>query len=333
MAYLADLTREENRAKSMAVIGITIGASFVFSLILGPALQGLIGVPGIFWLTAAGALVATGLVLAGLPKPTGALPVSAAGGEFHRILRDGQMMRLNAGVFVLHFAMTAIFVALPHEIVVHENLSVSSHWKIYLPTMLAGFVLMVPFLRGANRPGHSRRALLVGMAALVVAEAMLAFGRTNTLGLGIALTVFFAGFSLLEAMQPSLVSRLAPGRARGAASGVYATAQFLGAFAGGAAGGALLSVSDATSVFVVVGSVLLIYLIATFSMPEPRLFATRELRVGTQSPRDAEALATRLAAIPGVMEAIVMGEVGVAYLKIDDRVLDPATLVPFAVAS
>lgn len=330
MAYLADLTRDENRAKSMAVIGVTIGASFVLSLILGSPLNGLIGVPGIFWLTAAGAIAAIFLVAIGLPKPVGAQAEAAQRGDLGHVLRDGQMMRLNAGVFVLHLALTAIFVALPHEIVVHEHLPASSHWKIYLPTMLTGFVLMIPLLRGARRPGGSRRALLAGMAALVVAEGVLAFGREATLGLGIALTVFFAGFSLLEAMQPSMVSRLAPGRARGAASGVYATAQFLGAFAGGALGGALLSVTDATGVFLAVGAVLFVYLLATFSMPEPRLFATREVRVGPQSPRAAELLAARLAAIPGVTEAIVMGEVGIAYLKVDDRMFDPTRLEPFA---
>ncbi len=330
MAYLADLTREENRAKSMAVIGMTIGASFVFSLILGSPLQGVIGVPGIFWLTAAGAIAAMVLVISGLPRPTGALPTAADGGEMRRILRDGQMARLNLGVFVLHFAMTAMFVVLPHEIVVHEGLAASSHWKIYLPTMLGGFVLMLPFLRGARQPGGSRRALLAGMAALVTAEGALALARETTLGLGIALTIFFAGFSLLEAMQPSLVSRLAPGRARGAASGLYATAQFLGAFAGGAIGGALLSVANATGVFLTVGAVLFLYFLATYSMPEPRLLATRELRVGVQSPGAAEALAARLAAIPGVAEAIVMGEAGIAYLKVDDRVLDLVQLEPFA---
>ncbi len=329
MAYLADLTRDENRAKSMAVIGMSIGASFVVSLILGAPLNGLIGVTGIFWLTAAGALGAIMLVAIGLPRPIGAHAEAPQSGDLGRVLRNGQMMRLNAGVFVLHLALTAIFVVLPHEIVALEHLPVSSHWKIYLATMLIGFVLMTPLLRGARKPGGSRRALLAGMLALIVAEAVFAFGRDTTLGLSIALTIFFAGFSLLEAMQPSMVSRLAASRARGAASGVYATAQFLGAFTGGALGGALLSVTDATGVFLAVGAIMIAYWLATFSMPEPPLLTTREIQVGRQSPAASEALAARLAAIPGVDEAIVLGDTGIAYLKVDARQLDTKRLEEF----
>jgi MFS family permease len=232
-------------------------------------------------------------------------------------------------VFVLHLALTAIFVVLPHEIVALEHLPVSSHWKIYLATMLAGFVLMMPLLHGARKPGGSRRALLAGMLALIVAEVLLAFERDTTLGLSIALTIFFGGFSLLEAMQPSMVSRLASSRARGAASGVYATAQFLGAFTGGVLGGALLSVTDATGVFLTVGAIMIAYWLATFSMPEPPLLTTREIQVGRQSPAASEALAARLAAIPGVAEAIVLGDAGIAYLKVDARQFDAKRLEEF----
>lgn len=45
--------------------------------------------------------------------------------------------------------------------------------------------------------------------------------------LGLLLLVFFSGFNMLEASQPSLVSRQAPPQARGMALGVYNTLQSL----------------------------------------------------------------------------------------------------------
>src|SRR3989441_11045384 len=48
---------------------------------------------------------------------------------------------------------------------------------------------------------------------------------------------FFVAFNVLEAMLPSLVSRMAPSRGRGVAIGVYNTTQTLGGFFGGLLGG------------------------------------------------------------------------------------------------
>ncbi|HAJ14533.1 MAG TPA: MFS transporter, partial [Comamonadaceae bacterium] len=49
--------------------------------------------------------------------------------------------------------------------------------------------------------------------------------------------------------QPSLVSRLAPAYARGAALGIYNTLQSVGFFVGGAAGGWLVRAHGASGLF------------------------------------------------------------------------------------
>jgi MFS family permease len=333
MAMVADLTREEQRSKAMAVIGMTIGASFVLSLILGPVLDGMIGVPGIFWLTGALALVAIGVVLFGLPTPVRRERDRARNlrVEFGRILRDTQLLRLDAGVFVLHLVMTAMFVVLPAGIVQTLNLEPAAHWKLYLPAMLLGFFGMLPFLIYANRQNATRPVLAGAVAVLIGAQVVFLFAERTQVGLVLGMFLFFLSFNLLEAMLPSLISRLAPSESKGAAIGVYSTAQFLGAFAGGALAG-LISGYGATGVFLLTTGVIAFWLLLVLSMREPRLLSTRQIHVGAQSAPQAEKLAMKLAAVPGVAEAIVIAEEGVAYLKVDPRTLDKKTLESFSVS-
>jgi MFS family permease len=335
MALVSDLTREEQRTKAMAIIGMTIGASFVVSLILGPVLDGLIGVPGIFWMTGILAFVGIGIILFAVPTPVRIERVRSRNlrEEFLKILRDGQLLRLDAGIFVLHLVMTAMFVVLPQAIVQYLNLEAAKHWELYLPVMLAGFAAMIPFLILANRRRGVTRATLGGsVGVLILAQLTIYFLHHTVIGLISGLWLFFAAFSLLEAMLPSLVSRLAPGESKGAAIGVYSSSQFLGAFAGGALGGLLSGLYGAGGVFLLAAGVLGVWLLLIVSMREPRLLATRELRVGVQTAAQAEKLARKLAAVPGVAEAIVIAEEGVAYLKVDPHALDKKRLESFSVS-
>jgi MFS family permease len=330
MATVADLTREEQRAKAMAAVGMTIGGTFVLSLVVGPLLHGRIGVPGIFWLTGALAIVAIGALYRFLPTP-----VRVAAGrrdlrrDFGRILRNRQLLALDAGIFVLHLTMTAMFVVLPLVIVRELGLAGADHWAIYLPVMLVGFLAMVPFLILANRR-HRHRAVMAGaIAVLALAQLLLVFGQQSLYGLVTGLTLFFAAFSLLEAQLPSLVSRLAPAANKGAAIGVYSSAQFFGAFAGGTLGGLLHGVAGFDAVFWMAAGVLALWLVLVLTLPEPQLLASHQIRVGNQSPRQAASLAERLGRVPGVAEAVVVAEEGMAYLKIDARVLDKKHLEQF----
>lgn len=332
MAMVADLTREEQRSKAMAAIGMSIGASFVLSLILGPVLDGLIGVPGIFWITGLFALLAIGIILFAVPTPV--RTQKRAGSlrkDFGRILRDRQLLRLDAGVFVLHLVMTAMFVVLPGSIVQTMDLPSAAHWKLYLPAMLLGFLGMLPFLIHANRQQATRRVLTGGVAMLIAAQAVFFLFADNKIGLVAGLFLFFLSFNLLEAMLPSLISRLAPSESKGAAIGVYSTAQFLGAFAGGALAG-LVSGYGAQGVFLLTGGALTVWWLLALSMREPRFLTSKQLNVGTQSVTQAEKLARKLAAVPGVTEAIVIAEEGVAYLKVDPNALDHKRLQSFSVS-
>ncbi len=334
MALVADLTREEQRNKAMAIVGMTIGTTFILSLIIGPVLDGLIGVPGIFWLTAILTIAAVGVVLFWVPTPVRSQKRKnhSTRGEFAKILRNTQLLRLDAGIFFLHLSMTAMFVVLPQAVVRYLGLAVNRHWELYLPIMLAGFIAMIPFLMIANRKRRTRVVLTGGVVMLVVSQLLFYFMHDMAIGLIMGLWLFFGSFSLLEAMLPSLVSRIAPVESKGAAIGVYSSSQFFGAFAGGTLGGGLYGMFGIGVVFLTTAAALTIWVLLAATMTEPHFFSTRQIRVGEQTPSAAEHLARKLSGIPGVAEAIVIAEEGVAYLKVDKHVLDEKNLEQFAVS-
>lgn len=327
MALVADLTREEQRNKAMAIIGVSIGAAMMFSLVLGPVLAGVISVQGIFWLTAGLSLIAVVVLLVGVPTPVRSARAASVGRwqQFAVILRDGQLLRLDAGIFVLHMVITALFLVLPHTVVTVLGLPASAQWKLYLPVMIAGVIGMIPFLLVAGR--ERMRAVLVGaILTLLASQVMLYAGHTSAMWLVLSLGIFFTAFNLLEATLPSLISRVAPPDSKGAAIGIYSASQFLGAFVGGAVGGVVLGNYGVGGVFVFTALGAVAWLVLAASMPALNLLASRTFNVGQQDPERAERLARALSAVPGVAEAVVLGEEGVAYLKVDTRTLDESQL-------
>jgi len=236
IAFAADLTHESQRTKVMAIIGSTIGAMFGLSFVLGPFLARGIGVPGIFALTGVLCIVAMAVVRFAVPDA----PPSTAGAapaSFGSVLRDGELARLNVGIFALHAVLMAMFVVVPVALV-RAGLPAADHWWVYLSTVTAGFLLMLPGVVGPLAM-RDRAVFLASIVIVGISLGVLAAGLDRVGAIVAALVIFFAGFNVLEAKLPALVSRAAPRGARGAATGVYSSVQFLGTFAGAAAGGAL----------------------------------------------------------------------------------------------
>jgi len=233
VALAADLTREQHRTKVMAMIGAMIGFSFALSLVAAPALYDTIGMAGLFGVVGVLALGAIGVVRLVVPEPP-PQPRARPGGTARAVLHP-ELLRLNAGIFVLHVAQMAMFVVLPLRMV-EAGLAVADHWKLYLPVVLVSFALMVPPILFADRRNRPKPILIGCIVLLVAVEAALSMVE-GVAAYAAALLVFFVAFNVLEAMLPSLVSRIAPAHARGMAIGVYNTTQTLGLFFGGLLGG------------------------------------------------------------------------------------------------
>ncbi len=269
IAMAADLTRVEHRAKTMAMIGSTIGLSFAVSLIASPWLNRVIGVPGIFALTGVLALAAMLVVWRCIPDPPVTPPAPGrALKDFWNVLKDPQLARLNWGIFALHAVLMALFIVMPFSLR-DAGLAVAQHWKVYLPVMLGSFVLMLPPIMQAGKPELLRRWFIAAVALLLASHLALPWLGGNLWLLSFFLLAFFAPFNALEAMLPTLTTRLAPAHAKGTAIGLYSSIQFFGTFLGAAGGGFLYEHWGAISVMVFDAVLLAIWLILALGMKVP----------------------------------------------------------------
>ncbi|WP_345881493.1 MFS transporter [Shewanella algae] len=321
LALAADLTRDEQRTKVMAIIGMCIGFSFALSLLVGPVVAQHLGVSGLFALTAGLALLGMLIVQLLVPNPVAHAPkgdTMAEPGKLKNMLKDPQLFRLDAGIFILHLVLTAVFVALPLDLV-DAGLAKEKHWMLYFPAFVGAFFLMVPLIiigvKRNNTKGMFQLALLIMLAALL---AMALFSHTLWV-LAVAIVAFFTGFNYLEASLPSLIAKFCPVGAKGSAMGVYSTSQFLGAFCGGLLGGGAYQIMGAAGVFTVAVVLLIIWLALTLGMKNPVLLKSYTLEAQVNGREHAQKMAAELSALQGVAEAIVVLEEKVAYLKVNDQ--------------
>jgi len=269
-ALLADLTRDNVRTKAMALVGASIGLMFALSLVVSPVIAAHIGLSGLFVLTAVLALLGTAVVVWGVP----AEPVvhkDAARGGLRQVLSSPALLRLNIGVFVLHAVQLAMWVAIP-AFLVQAGLAKDDHWQIYLPAVLGSFVLMGGVFP-LERRGYLRAVFLSAIALIALVQVALLWvssGAPSITTLAWLLFAFFCGFNVLEATQPSLVSRIAPASSRGAAMGVYNTLQSLGFFAGGLMGGQLVKSYGTQGLFLTCAALMVIWLVVAWPMVAPK---------------------------------------------------------------
>jgi predicted MFS family arabinose efflux permease len=335
MALAADLTREQNRTKAMAVIGMSIGLAFAVSLVLGPLLNTWIGVPGIFWLTALLALAGILVVIFLVPNPDKTAThrdTSPVRDQFSRVLRNADLLRLDIGILLLHMMLTAVFIAVPLTLRDVTGIAVENHWMVYLPVVLLAMVLMVPFIVIAEKRRKMKQVFLLAILAIGMAQIGFILFKTTLLGFGLALLLFFVAFNLLEASLPSLISKMAPAESKGTAMGVYSTSQFSGAFLGGMLGGWVYGQYQLVGVFLFGSAAALLWLLLASGMRQPGYLSSYLIKVGVLEPASAQQLQARLSGLPGVGEAVVMAEEGIAYLKVDTQCVDFALLDEFSVA-
>ncbi len=271
-ALLADQTRDEVRTKSMALVGASIGLMFALSLVAAPLLVAYTGLSGLFVMTGSLALIGIAVVILWVP----AEPLKHKNqprGSLAEVLRLPALLRLNFGVFVLHAVQLAMWMAVP-ALLVEAGLSRDHHWWVYLPAVLASFVVMGATLFPLEKRGYLRAVFLSAVGLITLVQAgfwALSTSSPNQTALAVLLFVFFCGFNVLEASQPSMVSKVAPAHSRGAAMGVYNTLQSLGFFAGGAIGGYLVKAVGPQGLFAVCAGCMLVWLLVAWPMQAPKV--------------------------------------------------------------
>lgn len=329
MALAADLTREEHRTKAMAAIGMTIGVTFALSLIIAPALNRLIGVPGIFVMTGVLALLAMVVVYRIIPDPVVSRfhsDTEAVPGRFNNVLHDPELLRLDFGVFALHAVLMALWLVVPLSLR-NAGLAADQHWQVYFPVLVLSMAMIIPAIIYGEKKAKLKQVFVISVGVLLASQVLLAYAFNSLWGTATALLVFFAAFNLLEATLPSLISKIAPVGAKGTAIGVYSSVQFLGTFVGATAGGYLYQHFGSSALFGFCGSLLALWLMFAATMKAPAAVRTKMYHVQEMDTGAASGLTRQLAALPGVHEALVLASEGVAYLKVDMRGFDEQGVV------
>jgi len=329
MALAADLTLEQNRTKIMATIGISIGISFGIAMVLGPILAAVVGLSGIFWFTAVLATIGIVILHKVVPQPKkvtihkDAEPIPALMGK---VLKDGQLLRLDFGIFCLHLVMTAMFVVLPLLMRGKLGIAAEDHWMVYLPVLGLSVVAMVPFIIIAEKKRKMKTVFVSAVATLSFASIGLYLFSGHLWGMVASLFIFFTAFNLLEASLPSLISKIAFAGGKGTAMGVYSSAQFFGAFCGGLMGGLVWNHYGLSEVFLVCAGILFVWALVAFSMKSPRHMSSLLKHVVVETAEQAQEITDKLLAIKGVLDVGISVDDSTAYLKVDNEFLDEAAL-------
>ena len=264
-AWLADATRPEVRTRAMAMVGGSIGLSFALALVAAPLIVGAGGLSGLFWSIALLGVVCLLVARFVVPVvPLAAKPAQPA--RAMQVFTHTDLLRLNFGVFCLHLIQVAMFVVIPPLFIKLGGFSSAELWKVYLPVIFGSFIFMVPLIFVAEKKRAHRAMLRLAVAGLVVVFALLPWATQGFYLLAAGLTAFFVMFNVLEALQPSLVSRVAPPELKGLALGFYNTAQAAGLFLGGSLGGILVVWGGASAVFWAACALSALWLLVTWGM-------------------------------------------------------------------
>lgn len=323
MAFVADLTRESQRTKAMAITGITIGFSFSAAMLIGPVLTTWLSVSNLFYLAAILGVIA--IIVLYYAVPTAATlswhrDTEPEFKSFIKLLVSPELAKLNVGIFLLHAIFTASFVVIPMSLRL-AGWEASTQWHIYLPALLTAFVASLFCIGMAEKKQQIKAYFLSGIIVIAASEFLLFLDSSNILFTALGICLFFSGFSLLEAFLPSLISRTAPAARKGSALGIYSCSQFLGIFIGGVLGGWLYGKFSFSGVYLFCAALTLFWLMLACFMQAPRILVTQMWRIHPSTQQTWDNIAAKLHVIPGMVEVTFIAEDGMAYLKMERKTL------------
>jgi MFS family permease len=320
MALLSDLTREQNRTKAMAFIGISFGITFAIAMVLGPIITHAWGLHALFWAIAVLTIFGIIITVAVVPSPATHIlnrESSMVKGSFGKVLSNAKLLKLNFGILCLHVLLMSSFVVLP-QVMEHAGFPPSEHWRVYLVTMLTSFVAVIPVIIYAEKKRHMKQVFMGCVAVLLLAEIVLWAAGLHLWAVIAGIQLFFLAFNVMEAILPSLISKESPAGYKGTAMGLYSTSQFIGVAIGGSLGGYVYGQEGAGAVFLVCAAIAVIWLLVSSTMTEPPYVSSLRITLSELAVKDS-ALQARILAQPGVAEAVVVPEEFSAYVKVDTK--------------
>lgn len=321
MALLSDVTREEQRSKAMAFMGMSIGLSFVVAFSTGPWLTAQVGISGLFWVTTIMGVLAM-LMLLLIPKVQRHYQIVSQGymAQLKQVLAMPDLNRLHLSIFMLHLLLTAMFVFVPSQLINYADLPLAQHGWVYLPLLVISLFFAFPSIILAEKYRRMRGIFITAIVAISAGLAIMAFGYTSKYVLLLGLGLFFVAFNVMEALLPSWLSKSAPIQSKSTAMGVNSSSQFLGAFCGGVLGGQLLLLAETSWGWGILSVFSVVWLMIAFNLKQPRYLSS--LVVSLPESKKIDEWASVLLAIHGIEEVVVLPEKQVAYLKLDKQQLN-----------
>ena len=318
MALLSDLTREQNRTKAMAFIGVSFGVTFAMAMVLGPIVTHAFGLQALFWGIAILALLGIVITLTVVPSANSHVlnrESSMVKGSVSKVLHNSRLLKLNFGIMCLHILLMSSFVALP-QMMANAGLAPAQHWVVYLVTMLVSFAAVVPFIIYAEMNRRMKQVFMGCVAVLFIAEVVLWFAGQDLWIIIAGVQLFFIAFNVMEAILPSLISKESPAGYKGTAMGIYSTSQFIGVAIGGSLGGWIFGLEGADMVFAAGAIIALVWFAVSVTMQEPPYVSSLRITLSESAVKNTT-LEERLKAQPGVTEAVVVTAERSAYVKVD----------------
>lgn len=327
LALLSDLTREQNRTKAMAFIGVSFGITFAIAMVTGPIITHAIGLSGLFWMIALLAVLAIIITLWLIPTAHNHRlnrDSNIVRGGLSKVLTNHKLLKLNFGIMCVHILLMSSFVAFP-PLMEQAGLIRNEQWKVYLFTMLIAFVCVIPFIIHAEKQRKMKQVFQTCIILMIVAEIILWYSDLNLFGIILGIQIFFISFNVMEALLPSLISKEAPAGYKGTAMGVYSTSQFLGVAIGGSLGGYLYSQDGAPSVFTGCALLAFIWFFVSLTMKEPPYVSNLRI-VLPPDITSFDALNQALQQHNGITDVVIIADELTAYVKIDSKITHRANI-------
>lgn len=318
-AQIADLVREEERSKAMAMMGAGIFISFILAMILGPLIAGNIGLQAIFLLTAVLNIIALVLLLVCVP-PTPQIAYTYRNTDFINILKNPNLQVLNASAFLQKFLMIFTFVVVGVALKKYFDITESSLWEIYAPGAIVGLLSLAPASILAQKKGYFKQVLLVGVVAFMLAYILLAYAiYVESLWIFVlGVVVFFVGFSIHEPIMQTLASRYPKAHQKGSALGFLTTLGFVGSALGALCSGVLyeslglLRLSIGVVVVCVLWAILMLV-----RLHNPNNEKNLYLSIDSYTQAELENLDN----VSGIIEWYINTTQGVVIVKYDDMLI------------
>ncbi len=325
LATVADLTRDENRSKAMATLGLTIGLSFAIALIAGPIINHWFQLQGIFLTTFLLAMLAIIMLITIVPNPSPIIAVESStryqGKQAWKIIKNPQLLRLNMGIFSLHGILTATFIATPILLTHTIQLTPLAQALLYIVVLSLAFMLMLPFIIIGEKKRQLKPFFITAIIILALCQATLLTQTLSFLLISLVLILFFTAFTFLEASLPSLVSKISPIKRKGTAMGIYSSAQFMGIFMGGSFGGLLFDHFQLTGLFLFCTLLALLWLLAASSMAAPPYLSTYLFKINAHQQQHIEKIKQFISQQDGVSEVLAAKKEQLIYVKADSKII------------